>query len=153
MFWTRYTADGSVNRAWMDGSNKSQIVRGLNRPSGITIDFQYSRLYWVCTHENKVQSSDMQGQDFKTLVHLSVGMPRGIGVQGDRIYWATWGTGNLESSNKFGQDIQTVYDGQAELFQMTVAPRPDLSTTRENHCQNADCSKVCVLTPTAYTCL
>ena len=154
MFWTRTERKGSIWRSWMDGTNHTQIATGLSGPAGITIDFQDSRLYWVVYYDQRVQSSDMQGQDVQTVVQLpSYSYPTGIGVLGGRIYWTTSNTGKLGSSTKAGQDIQLLHNYTNSLYQMTVVPRLDLPTNRTNHCENRSCSNICVLTPTSCSCL
>ena len=63
----------------MDGTNPTPIVKGLNEPSGITIDFRHSRLYWVFRDDRRVQSCDLQGQHVQTVVQLPRRSdPRGI---------------------------------------------------------------------------
>ena len=158
MFWTSSVHENncSIWRSWMDGTNSTQLVTGLNGPRGITIDFHHSRrLYWVSFHDRRVESSDMEGQDFKTILQLSaVSDPIGVGVLGGRLYWTTSSQRTLESSTVSGKDVQLLHNDTSQLFYMTVVPRPDyLPQNRQNHCENQSCTKVCVLTPTSYRCL
>ena len=155
MYWTTFSRNGSVYRSAMDGSNASAIVTGQKYPSGITIDFQNSRLYWACHGDDKIQSSNMQGADFKTVVKLHRGAdPRGIGLLAGRIYWTGTNKRTLESSTMTGQDFQILHNGTAYFSHLAVVPRLDLpSRTRLNHCENQCGDKVCVLKTTSFKCL
>ena len=133
MFWTNYE-NGSIWRSWMDGTNRTPIVKGLNEPSGITIDFRHSRLYWVSRDDRRVQSSDFQGQHVQTVVQLPRRWySRGIGLLGDRINWITTDTKELQSSTKAGQDIELLHTDTISLRHVAIIPRPDLPKNRTNH--------------------
>ena len=154
MFWTAASANGSIWRSGMDGSNPSKIVVGLNNPVGITIDFDDARLYWVTGGDDRVHSCDMEGQVMKTVVQLPWGAgPIGIGLLGGRIYWTLGFGQKLQSINKSGQDIQSVPLRGDIMFNLAAVPRMDLPRNRTNDCDKAHCSKVCVLTPSSYRCL
>ena len=140
----------------MDGSSPTELVTGLNGPYGITIDFKESRLYWVTGASGKVQSSDMHGQDIKTILQSqSNAWPRGVGLLGSRIYWTSFEDegGQFESSDKSGKDIKLLHNDTNAHYHIAPVPRLDLPTSRTNHCENQSCSKVCVLTPTSYKCV
>ena len=154
MFWTSYGTQGTLSRAWMDGSNAAVLKTGLSMPLGIAIDFQDSCLYWAEYASNKLQSSDFHGQNVKTILELPDGSnPVGIGVLGRRIYWTEMGKKRLQSSTKSGKDIRLLHEGTDWLHRLAVVPRSDVPMSGNNDCENRNCSKVCVLTPTSYRCL
>ena len=154
MFWTFYGRSGSLWRSWMDGSNANAIVTGLDLPLGITIDFQDSCLYWVTRGDDKVWSSDMQGQKARPILQRS-GYPNlvGIGVLGQRIYWTEMYTANLQSSTKAGSNIRLLHTGTSGFHRLAIIPRPDLPANGTNRCENRHCSGVCVLVPNSFRCL
>ena len=138
----------------MDGTKPRKIVSALNHPSGITIDFQDSRLYWTTAYSNRVQSSDMDGNDVETIVQLPKGSrPRGIGYLGGRIYWTCSETQKIQRSTESGDSLRVLHTDTDILYHMVIAPRPDLPRNRTNHCKNRSCTEVCVLTPTSSRCL
>ena len=121
----------------------------------LTIDFQNSRLYWTCAGSNKVQSSDIQGRDIQIVIQRATHSgPNGIGLSGDRIFWSDFESNMLESGTKSGEDVNILYGGASPLYGLALAPsRGNLVGNRTNHCENRACSKVCVLTPTSFSCL
>ena len=107
-----------------------------------------------------MQSSDLQGHDVNTVVRLPHdSLPVGIGLLGSRIYWTNLRAKTLESSSKSGQYIQLLHnetstDSASYLHRLAVVPRPDIPIRRRtNSCENQKCAKVCVLTPSSYSCL
>ena len=158
MFWTTWDSNGTLNRAGMDGANPVILTTGLSFSEGITIDFHKSRLYWTCGgfgQDNKIESSDMDGTDMKTVLELPEdSWPWGIILFEDRIFWTNYITRKLENGAKTGQDIRLLHSANKGLHQLVVLPRPNISTNRKNHCENQDCSnRVCVLTPASFKCV
>ena len=155
MYWTTADSPGSVSRGGLDGSDVSVIVTGLSYPAGIAIDFHNSRLYWTVGGEDRVQLSDMHGTDVRTVIQL----PRdsgtyGIALYGNRIYVTNWSSKSVQSFTTAGQDLQELLTDTNNLYHLAIiSARPDWPTNRQNHCENHGCSKVCVLTPTAYKCV
>ena len=153
MYWPRYSA-GSIHKAGMDGSSPVTLVSGLGKPVGVTIDFASRRLYWTESSMNKIQSSDLDGQDVRLVVQLpNYSSPRGIAVFNDRIYWGNWGDMKLHSCNKDGEGLQTLHTETHEIAHITIVPPPDQPAGRRNDCEGRNCSKLCVLSPTSYRCL
>ena len=138
----------------MDGSSPLTLVSGAGNADGLTIDFASRRLYWAEFTGKKIQSSDMDGGDVRTVVQLpSTSGPVGIAVVNDRIYWGNAYDFKLQSSTKDGQDIQTLYTDTSHVRLITVVPELDQSVQRMNDCEGRSCSKLCVLTPASYRCL
>lgn len=140
----------------MDGSGRVALVTGQNKPRGVIIDFEESRLYWTCTGDNKVRSSDLQGRNIQTVVQRPSGSwTHGLALSRGRLYWSNSLTGQLESSTKTGQDIRLLHSGEREhwLMHLGLVPRLNLPEHRINHCANRGCPGFCVLTQTSSTCV
>ena len=155
MYWTTADSPGSVSRGGLDGSDVSVIVTGLIYPAGIAIDFRRSRLYWTVGGESKVQSSDMHGMDIRTVMQLpSDSGTCGIALHGNRIYVTNWSSGKMQSFTTAGEDLQELVTHANNLYHLAITwAHPDRPTNRKNHCENHGCSKVCVLTRTAFNCV
>lgn len=157
IYWSFSSPIGSINRAGMDGSNPVEIIGGLGEPFGITIDFEKSRLYWAEAGYDRIRSSTMEGADIQTVVGWGYGAtPYGLTLLQDRLYITTWGWGILYSYSEADRDLSVLYDGNdlgLYLFQAAAIPRQNLPTDRINHCANANCTGVCVLSPTSFSCL
>ena len=155
MYWTKYLQAGSsIWRSDLDGSNGVRILDHLKYPYGIAIDFSSRRLYWADFEDSRIQSSDLQGRNFRATFKLpNESYPTGVVVIGHRIYWGTWGSGKLQSGGKVGRQIITYYNGADTIHHLAVVPSTALSRNRTNHCEVPGCPKVCVLTATSYRCL
>ena len=157
MYWTTKNP-ARIWKSNMDGSNSVQIVGPNARlvyPGGILVDRESSSIFWTDHDTNRIQSSGWDGQNVRTLVQLEKDTgPWGIGLHNGRIYWGNWKAKSLQSSDLSGQDIRTVYGGSFGIWKLTVATADDPpSRTRPNHCEGQICSKICLLTPSAYRCL
>ena len=151
----------------MDGSNPRAIIKGRYYPQSLAIDFVESRLYWSGVTTFKIQSSNLDGSDVRTIFQDSAMVARldyfRIAVYKDRIYWRNWNWSpdpdlkpmrTIRSSTKTGQDISIVYNStDAAIAYLAIGP-PELPChSRPNHCKDSNCSTICVLTRTASRCL
>ena len=152
MYYT--TTLGSIKEARMDGSNPKNLVTGLKKPWGITIDLKTSKLLWTDQSAKTIESSNLEGGDRRTIVKIaSRGLPIGIAVSGDRIYWGEDSSKELRSSTIDGRDVQTLHNASSNVLGLTLKQSFNLPRNRSNHCAGHACAKVCVLTPTASRCL
>ena len=161
MYWIKsssYSAS-SILKSELDGNNPVTLVTGLRSAWGIAIDFLSQRLYWADNYyfgANKIQSSDLQGLDVRTVFQVSDGKephPYGVAVVGNRIYWSIVHSGRLQSGNKSGGQIITHYNSTISLWNLAVVPSIDMPRNHINHCAGHNCQKVCVLTATSSRCL
>ena len=153
MYWTRCSRFGYITRAQMDGSDVVQIVKGLNCPAGIAIDYDASRIFWTEMAGDKIQSSNLDGTDVHPLVKLPSGTePWGIALHGDRMYWGSWNGKKVQRSSKSGQNVHTVFTEKRPIQQLTTT-RWNYPITRPNHCKLQMCPNICVLTMTAARCI
>ena len=157
MYYTSVT-HGAIYKADMDGLRKRKIVTGLTDPYGIAVDLQNRRLYWADENNQKIQSSDLDGNNVQVAMELSYGEnPFGVAVTPDRIYFSAWGTRTIHSMNKHWSDVQTHYTGSSEEHIAHIAIVENLSNSpsskRANHCAEQECPNVCVLTAKSFRCL
>ena len=142
---------GAVARAGMDGSNNAIIVTGLVQPAGIVLDSASSRLYWADRMAQKIQSSNLDGDDVITIATLA-GQPYGIAIVQNRLYWSIECVHVIQRSETDGRGIISMYNGTSDIRHFT-APDLNVPSNRTNPCREENCSGVCVLTPTSYACL
>lgn len=73
LFFTDWNwANPTVCRVNLDGSDRRVLLNrtDVKDPSGITIDFEGDRIYWVDTYDNSISSADFDGKDFKKIVRM-----------------------------------------------------------------------------------
>ena len=154
MFWTN-EARNSVGRSGMDGSNPLSIISGLNGPRGIKVDFEESRIYFTVASDHKIESSNFQGGDRRTVIQVSSdSYPYGIVLLNNKIYWANLYSKTIQCCTKDGGDTEILLNtGTSGVGYLTAVPMLNLPRNRINHCAQQSCSKVCVLTTTSSRCL
>ena len=157
MYYTSTKWPSRIARAGMDGSNPTALVKGRGLfPWGIAIDLKASKLFWATNIENRIESSDLNGGDWQTVVNISSKAdPTGVAVANDRIYWGEGRGKTLKSSTLDGQDVITLHTDTNRIWGVTAAvPYLNLPQSRKNHCEKHNCPHVCVLTPTqSFRCL
>ena len=138
----------------MNGFSPTTLVTGLKRPWDITIDFKTSTLFWADYSAHKIESSNLEEGDRRTIVNLSSGAyPTGIAIVNGRVYWGESGTKKLQSSTFDGKDVITLHTDANYIRGVTVVPDLNRPQNRTNHCAENNCSKACVLTATSSRCL
>ena len=64
IYWT--SPKGALHRAKVDGSEREQLVNGLNQPDGLAIDVDNRKLYWA--EKGKISQSNLDGSGMEVLV-------------------------------------------------------------------------------------
>ena len=108
--------DPRIERAFMDGSNRTRIkTSGLKFPNGLAIDFSAQRLYWCDAGTDKIGSMFFDGSSPK-IVFRSVVHAFGLGLYKDTLYWSDWKKKGIFKGFKNGtkkmvlkQDTQYLY--------------------------------------------
>lgn len=68
MFWTDCGTEAKIERADLDGSERTTIItQDIRSPNAITIDFSEGRIYWVDGDLGTISSSRYSGEDRKTI--------------------------------------------------------------------------------------
>ncbi|CAD6208044.1 GSCOCG00010318001-RA-CDS [Cotesia congregata] len=87
LFWCRMGKSPSIQRAYLDGSNRRVIVAdNLADPNGLTIDLEHRRLYWADMRNNRIEMSDLNG-NYRVQLIAGADNPYGLTLLGDYIYW------------------------------------------------------------------
>jgi len=63
VYWT--SPQGTLHRAKLDGSQREQLVSGLNQPDGLAIDVDNRKLYWA--EKGKISQSNLDGSGVEVL--------------------------------------------------------------------------------------
>ena len=107
IYWTDWGVIPKIEKMTLSGENRHVIVNsGLFWPNILTIDFVTHRLYWVDAGFDKIESSDLEGND--RMVFLSVPHPFGITVYSGMLYWTDWATQSVVSAS--ADDNTTSYN-------------------------------------------
>jgi DNA-binding beta-propeller fold protein YncE len=152
IYWTNMghpkVNDGSIERADLDGRNRTAIVPqgGTFTPKQIQLEAKSRKLYWCDREGMRVMRADLDGSNVETLVDAGQGDPRpgpdatkwcvgvAIDVDGGKVYWTQKGPDNAGKGRIFragidvptGQsasnraDIEVLYDGLPEPIDLDL---------------------------------
>ena len=152
IYWTNMGVpkvnDGSVERADLDGRNRTTIVPqgGTFTPKQVQLESKSRKLYWCDREGMRVMRANLDGSNIETLVDTSHGDPRPgpdasrwcVGVAADpdggKVYWTQKGPDNAgkgrlcragidvptgqTASNR--ADIEVLYDGLPEPIDLDL---------------------------------
>ena len=92
MYWIDWGPHPKIEKAEMSGKQRVVLVNSnLRLPSGLTLDQEKSRLYWVDVYYNKLEYLDLLINNRVTLLSHSVSLrPFGLTLLGDYLYWTDW---------------------------------------------------------------
>ena len=152
LYWTNMGGpklnDGSIERADLDGRNRTTIVPqgGTFTPKQIQLEKKSRKLYWCDREGMRVMRSDLDGSNIETLVDTSQGDSRpgpdavkwcvgvAVDVDGGKVYWTQKGPDNAGKGRICragidvppGQaastrtDIEVLYDGLPEPIDLDL---------------------------------
>lgn len=85
--WGKFGTAGKIIRTTMAGSLRKIIIdKNLAQPSGLAIDYDDQMLYWTDAVREKIERSDLNGQNRQVLISATI-YPFSITVFGNYIYW------------------------------------------------------------------
>jgi len=61
MYWSDWAQPPRLERAWLDGSHREEIVADIGRVAALTIDYAKQRLFWADIDRRTIESADMDG--------------------------------------------------------------------------------------------
>ena len=152
LYWTNMgnpsANDGSIERANLDGSNVTHIVRPGDTftPKQLQLDEKSRKLYWCDREGMRVMRANVDGSNIETLVDTSGGDSRPgkdikkwcvgivLDVEAGKLYWTQKGPDNAGDGRIFranleipkGQspanrkDIELLYDGLPEPIDLEL---------------------------------
>ncbi|EDO36939.1 predicted protein, partial [Nematostella vectensis] len=90
---------GQVEVAKLDGRFRRVLIGSLDSPMSLVVDVARGFLYFSCWgHNPKIQRTDMDGQNLKTVKTFYHVQPHGLAMDHaqNRIYWIDWYGGSLK---------------------------------------------------------
>lgn len=62
MYWTDWGEVPKIERAGMDGTNRSMIIdKEIYWPNGLTLDYSQQKLYWADAKHNFIHRCNLDG--------------------------------------------------------------------------------------------
>ncbi|XP_033640242.1 uncharacterized protein LOC117300656 [Asterias rubens] len=150
LFWTDWGTAPKIERANTDGSDRMILVdTGLGWPNGLAMDSQGDRLYWCDATTDKVESSDLNGQDRRIIGDFSLDdiRPFDIAVYDGFVYLTDKRFGIIRSNL---QNIAIEHYGTTEVVDAGGLHIYEVP----KGCESAPCLNegICVNSLNGYTC-
>ncbi|XP_072038779.1 uncharacterized protein [Amphiura filiformis] len=140
LYWTDWGESPSkIERSTTSGMARTTLVdTGLVWPNGITLDFSDERLYWCDANLNRIESTDLLGQNRVMLYQSTVDIhPYDIGVFGSHVYWSDWSFSVLIRLHKY------IEGGQPESIGPQVFLRAGGLHIYQNNPEDSRCISAC----------
>ena len=103
MYWTDWGTIPKIEKASMDGSNRSVIhSTNLIWPNALALDYPVQVLYWAYARLDKIESSNVDGSNRRVIVSTGVNHPFGITLFEDKLYFSDWVVRDILLTNKSG---------------------------------------------------
>lgn len=158
MFWTDWGKYPRIERANMDGTNRTAIITTkIYWPNGLAVDLIRERLYFADSHLDYIESCDYNGGRRTQILanDLVLHHAHSLSVFESYLYWVDRGHKKLMRINIFDTSNRTVM-ADLSLYALNVKVVHSLLQPREeNPCARANCEHLCLLTkesPSGYTC-
>lgn len=143
-----------IERSYMDGSVRRKIVtEKIIWPSGISIDYPASRLYFVDTKLKTMESVDLDGEN-RIIVknfHKEAYKPYRIEVFEDYVYMSLYQDDNVLKLHKFGKgETKSIAQGvKSRISDISIVQEKKQDKDLYNPCENDPCheSALCVIGP------
>ncbi|KAK7925154.1 hypothetical protein WMY93_007464 [Mugilogobius chulae] len=153
MYWTDWGEHAKLERAAMDGTDRVVLIsNNLGWPNGLAIDTAGSQLLWADAHTERIEASDLNGQNRRTLV-TPVQHPYGLTLLGSHIYWTDWQSRSIQRADKNnGGNAITVRSNLPGLMDIQAVDRS--KALGHNKCgrRNGGCSHLCLPRPNGTSC-
>uniref|UniRef100_A0A8C2AGE5 Low density lipoprotein receptor-related protein 4 n=1 Tax=Cyprinus carpio TaxID=7962 RepID=A0A8C2AGE5_CYPCA len=142
MYWTDWGEHAKLERSSMDGSDRVVLINNnLGWPNGLAVDRAGSQLLWADAHTERIEASDLNGSNRRTLVS-PVQHPYGLTLLGPHMYWTDWQSRSIHRADKdTGANTITVRSNLPGLMDIQAVDRASF-----NKCgrRNGGCSHLCL---------
>ena len=116
--WGRFGESGKIYRSTMAGTFKTAIVaRNLTQPSGLTIDYTDSMIYFTDAVREAIERCDFNGSQRQLLVSATI-YPFAITVDTSYIYWT-----DLQLRGLFRAEKHTGFNMEEVVKRLENSPR------------------------------
>ncbi|KAJ8003649.1 hypothetical protein DPEC_G00150520 [Dallia pectoralis] len=120
LYWMSLESDeAQINVARLDGSLRTSVVHGIEKPKSLTVHPAKGKMYW--TDGNSINMADMDGSNCK-IIHQSQREPVGLSIDyaSDKLYWISTGNGTVNRCSLDGTGLEVYVTMRKELVRGTA---------------------------------
>lgn len=120
MYWTDWGQPAKIERASMDGNNRTLLhSTDLFWPNCLTMDYENQILYWMDAGLDRLEKSNTDGSGRMLLSTLHIYHPFSITFYNGGLFWSDWSLKAILSTSL--NDLSTVYVTFGNLTLMTAS--------------------------------
>ncbi|KAM3855508.1 LOW QUALITY PROTEIN: low-density lipoprotein receptor-related protein 1B [Vipera latastei] len=120
LYWISSEFDETqINVAHLDGSLKTSIIHGIDKPQSLAVYPAKGKLYWI--DGNTINMANMDGSNSKILLQNQkepVGLC--IDYSENKLYWISSGNGTINRCNLDGDNFEVIDTMKEELTKATA---------------------------------
>nr|XP_019967504.1 PREDICTED: low-density lipoprotein receptor-related protein 6-like [Paralichthys olivaceus] len=150
MYWTDWGEIPKIERAGMDGTNRSMIIdKEIYWPNGLTLDYSQQKLYWADAKHNFIHRSNLDGSSREVVVKGELPHPFALTLYEDTLFWTDWNTHSIHSCQKqTGTEQRIVHSDIFSPMDIHVfSPKRQPLLNSPCSLKNGGCSHLCLLSP------
>jgi len=155
LFWSDWGKVPCIERSDMDGKNRKVIARNnLKWPNGLTLDYPNRLVYFMDAKADTLEHVTYDGLRRTKVVEKSVIIhPFALTMFEDFIYYSDWkqpaGIMRISKANRGGKFI--IQQDLNKPMNLKIV-HPVLQPVSKNYCSQNNCSHLCLLKPSGYSC-
>uniref|UniRef100_A0A3P9A5H3 EGF-like domain-containing protein n=1 Tax=Esox lucius TaxID=8010 RepID=A0A3P9A5H3_ESOLU len=120
LYWVSSESEETqVNVARLDGSLRTSVVYGIEKPKCLTVHPSKGKMYW--TDGNTINMADMDGSNSK-IIHQNQREPVGLSIdyRSDKLYWISAGNATVNRCSLDGSGLEVLVTMKKELVKGTA---------------------------------
>eukprot|EP00063_Salmo_salar_P032241 XP_014007076.1 PREDICTED: low-density lipoprotein receptor-related protein 1B-like [Salmo salar] len=120
LYWISSESDETqINVARLDGSLKTSVVHGIEKPKCLTVHPSKGKMYW--TDGNTINVANMDGSNSK-IIHQNQREPVGLSIDytSDKLYWISGGNATINRCSLDGSGLEVLETMKKELVKATA---------------------------------
>lgn len=150
LFWTDWGEYPRIERAGMDGSQRSTIISTkIYWPNGLALDVPNKRVYFADSKLDFIDFCNYDGSGRQQVIANNHYLlhPHSLAVFEDQIYWTDRQLNRVMQARKFLGSNESVVSHLVSQPLSVHIHHPVLQPHLENPCAKAKCEQLCLLAP------
>lgn len=112
MYWTDWGNPAKIERASMDGRNRTVIHNYTNLlwPNGLTIDYASQVIYWIDAGLDVLEGSNVDGSNRRMIADAGLNHPFGLTFFEDTLFFTDWIGSRVQAIPSNGGNITLLFN-------------------------------------------
>ncbi|XP_039602497.1 low-density lipoprotein receptor-related protein 1-like isoform X2 [Polypterus senegalus] len=161
MYWTDWEEDpkdskrGKIERAWMDGSNRSIFLTSkfVLWPNGLSLDIPNGILYWVDAFYDRIEMVYVNGTDRKTIYEGNeLNHAFGLCHYNNFLFWNEYRSGSIYKLDQKTRTVTLLRNERPPIFEIRMYDAQQQQGSNACRVNNGGCSSLCLAIPNGRQC-